>query len=365
MEIATRTQRFPVSTGRPEMWARPIGGSLAGPHVRIGRLALVLSLGGLVGLSIGGADAQVPHCDPARVVGTATCAKCHAAEHAVWTRTPHCATIETLHRNPEALEIARRLGYSSIKRNDVCVDCHYTSRLENEIPRVAEGISCESCHGAARDWVLLHSDYGGLAANKHTETEQHRLERLTRSVAAGMRNPKNVYSIARSCLQCHTVPNERLINVGGHSAGSQDFELVRWSQGLVRHNFLGAAGGGNEPSSLERLRVMYVAGLIADLEFSTRATAGATEKSAYGLAVAARAASVAVRLFQVQQRLGDRHVHAALEAFAAAELKINNAGQLGEIADRIQEAGWRFADTADGRQLGAIDSMLPDPVTYR
>ena len=92
------------------------------------------------------------------------------------------------------------------------------------------------------------------------------------------------------------MPNERLVNVGGHNAGSEDFELVRWSQGMVRHNFLRTDGEYNAQSDSTRLRVMYVVGLIADLEFSTRATAQATEKTTYGLKVANRAAKAAVKL---------------------------------------------------------------------
>ena len=37
------------------------------------------------------------------------------------------------------------------------------------------------------------------------------------------------------------VPEERLVNVGGHTAGSA-FELVSWSQGEVRHNLQKSAG---------------------------------------------------------------------------------------------------------------------------
>ena len=98
-----------------------------------------------------------------------------------------------------------------------------------------------------------------------------------------MRNPINVYMLAQSCYRCHTVPDERLVNVGGHNVGSMDFEIVAWSQGTVRHNFLRSDGQSNEPSSPERLRQMFVAGMIADLEFSVRATAAATEKATFGV----------------------------------------------------------------------------------
>lgn len=309
--------------------------------------------------------AQPVQCDPAKVVSSARCAKCHIAEFNVWRQTPHAQTLETLHRNPQALEIAKRLGQTSVKRNDICIDCHYTSQMADGASRVVEGISCEACHGAARDWIQVHSDYGGPTVNAASESEQHRLDRIKQSISFGMRNPQNVYSIARSCLQCHTVPHEELVNVGGHAAGSSDFEFVRWSQGIVRHNFLHSPGGVNEPSPSQRLRVMYVSGLIADLEFSTRATALATNPSTFGKSVAGRAASVAMKLYEVQTLIRDPHVQQILESFATAELRTNNSQQLSAIADRIAELGFQFAESTDGHDLVAVDKFLPSPADYR
>src|SRR4029079_13144230 len=117
---------------------------------------------------------------------------------------------------------------------------------------------------------------------KATETAEHREKRIADSVAKGMNNPHNIYLIARQCYDCHTVPNEKLVNAGGHQAGSNDFELVSWSQGMVRHNFL-RGGAANATLTAEELRVMYVVGVMTDLEYSLRAVATATEKSPFGL----------------------------------------------------------------------------------
>ena len=227
------------------------------------------------------------------------------------------------------------------------------------------GVSCESCHGASVDWLSVHNDYGGPLATKEDETPEHRAMRLDESTSLGMRNTRDLYLIASSCYQCHTVPNERLVNVGGHNAGSEDFELVRWSQGMVRHNFLRTDGEYNAQSSSGRLRVMYIVGLIADLEFSTRATANATEKTTYGLKVANRAAKAAVKLYEAQQEIDNAFVQSALEAFSGAELRINNRASLLAVADQIQVAGRRFAMSSDGSELAAIDRFLPDPSTYK
>ena len=197
----------------------------------------------------GAESAGPPVRDPAKIIGADQCAKCHQPEVQQWMQTPHFATFETLHRLPRAKEIADKLGLQSIKRNDVCTQCHYTKQVEDGRERVVAGVSCESCHGGARDWVALHNDYGGPGVTKAAESAEHRAKRVADSVAKGMNNPHNIYLIARQCYDCHTVPNEKLVNVGGHLAGSQDFELVAWSQGMVRHNFV--RGGGTTNATLQ------------------------------------------------------------------------------------------------------------------
>ena len=238
-----------------------------------------------------------------------------------------------------------------------------TARQDEGRLKTISGISCESCHGAAKDWFTLHNDYG-VGMTKDRESREHRDQRRDQSIAAGMRNPANLYLIARSCLGCHTVPDEKLVNVGGHTAGSAGFSLVAWSQGKVKHNFL-SHGGRNAVSSPERLRVMYVIGLVADLEFSTRATAGATSRSKYGLTVANRAVAVALKLQEIQGTLQHPLLGQVLVAFAEAELRTNNAEQLDAIADRIRQAGTQLAEQLDGQQLGFLDPQLPPPSTYQ
>ena len=211
----------------------------------------------------------------------------------------------------------------------------------------------------------IHNDYGGNTGTKENESEEHRDERLALSTAYGMRNTRDLYLIASSCYHCHTVPNEELVNVGGHNAGSMDFELVRWSQGQIRHNFLRSDGQENAVSPIERLRVMYVVGLIADLEFSTRATANATQKSTYGLAVANRAAATAKKLMQLQQTIQVAEVEGVLSAFSKADLRTNNEEQLTAVADAIRQLGQEFAVNADGAELGLVDSFLPTPDQYK
>ncbi|MCG8653646.1 MAG: cytochrome c family protein [Pirellulales bacterium] len=300
-------------------------------------------------------------CDPTLVLGNQSCVKCHAPEIKVWKSTPHARTFDELHRRPEAKQIATKLGLKSIKHDGRCVACHYTPQLDEAAGKVhvIAGISCESCHGAAKNWLEVHHDYGGEGITRLSESPTHRRERIARSIQAGMRNPANVYLVAQSCLRCHTTADEQLVNQGGHSAGSLDFEFVSWSQGSIRHNFVRSDGTTNLPSSPERLRVMFVAGMIAELEAGLRATAVATEKATYGVTVAKRTARAAARLQSVAAKVDAPILDDILAVYRAVKLKLNNEQPLVNAANEIAHLGYQFAQKTDGRSLQVLDQFIP------
>ena len=231
-------------------------------------------------------------------------------------------------------------------------------QVESRLEAIA-GVSCESCHGAARDWIAVHNDYGGPNATRTQESPEHRNKRLTVSIELGMRNPVNAYLVAQSCYRCHTVPDEKLVNIGGHSAGSLDFELVSWSQGTVRHNFVRTDGNTNAQEVPARLRTMFVAGMIADLEFSMRATSQATEKATFGITSAQRTARSLERLKSAQSKLNLPVLAETINIAQSVALKLNNREQLELAANKINEMGVRFGATATGDELAAIDSFVP------
>ncbi len=299
-----------------------------------------------------------------KVVGSETCIKCHGQEYQVWKQTPHCQTFETLHKNPEAQAICDRMNVRSIKRGDLCIKCHYTEQIVGSRSKAVSGVSCESCHGAARDWIAIHNDYGGPTVTKEQESVEHRVQRVQDSIRHGMRNPANLYLIARSCYNCHTVPNEKLVNVGGHQAGSLDFNLVSWSQGMVRHNFL-RGHGVNVPSDKLRRRVMYLVGLMTDLEFSLRATAQATEVAAFGRTNARRAFDLRKQLALIQEQINHEELNVILQQAYAIRLKSNNAATLTAAADVISQSIYLFAESEDGSRLAELDDLLPVESDYK
>ena len=218
--------------------------------------------------------------DPTKIVGSDQCAKCHEKEVQQWMRTPHFATFDTLHRLPRG-EGDRRPAWAWARSSGMtrvyAVPLHGAGpgrpgagggrRVVRIVPRRRRRIGSRSTPITA-----------GRTRRRRRSRPSIASERLKASIAAGMNNPHNVYLIARQCYDCHTVPDESLVNVGRHVAGSQDFELVAWSQGIVRHNFLRTGGTANGAPSPAELRVMYVVGVLADLEYSLRAVATATRQ---------------------------------------------------------------------------------------
>ena len=98
--------------------------------------------------------------DPADVLGYESCRKCHQQQIETLTRTSHFLTYETLHRSAASKAICKSLGIRSVKRSERCVRCHYTPEVSKRGVKAQSGISCESCHGPAQNWIKGHNDYG-------------------------------------------------------------------------------------------------------------------------------------------------------------------------------------------------------------
>lgn len=316
------------------------------------RIIAVAALGALLGVQPAAAGP-----DPAKTVGAEACGECHTSELAAWKESRHYDTFNTLHRRPRAQTISDKLGIKSLKRDSLCIGCHYTEQMTGSDKQVTAGVSCESCHGAAKDWIDLHDDYGGKRIKREQETPEHKKQRIEQTVAKGMIRPDQIYQVAAQCYRCHTVPNERLVNVGGHAAGS-DFELVSWLEGEVRHNFARSKANAEDPP--ERKRVMYVVGQGLALESNLRGVAKATEKDVYATAMARRVAQAQANLKKIEAGAHIAEVAEMLAATEKVELKLKNEAALTKAADQVAAAVKKFALGADGGKLGALDPLLPD-----
>ncbi len=263
-----------------------------------------------------------------------SCASCHELEAEAWRHSRHYIGFSDRHRSDRAKEVLRNLGQRSMKRGTAtnnCRQCHYTSVLQRDRLSPTWGVSCESCHEPAAEWIDVHNKAEG-AENGTTiewgegraETVEQRTARMKAAEAKGMVHAGMLYDIATNCLECHAVPNESIVNDGGHRAGS-DFDLVAWTQGEVRHNFLSSAGAPANPwnraAPPERRRMMYIVGALADLEYSLR------------------------NLSNVEQKGGAFHL------------------AMVERVNRLREKVQRVLDVIDVPQLAAVLQLVPDPVT--
>ncbi|MFA6960565.1 MAG: cytochrome c family protein [Opitutaceae bacterium] len=310
------------------------------------------------------AASAASHVDPSKVKGAESCGECHKYEVEAWKLTHHFSTFNDMHRTPEAREIAEKLGIKRIKSESLCLDCHYTSKVIDNEAQVIAGISCESCHGAASEWMDVHNDFG-KGFTKETEPAEHRTARRAKAASLGMLYPENLYNVGQNCYQCHIVTNEELANKGGHTAGSAGFNLLTWSQGEVRHSILHTDNKSNPEATPERKRMLYTVGCILDVEYSLRAVARATEKAAYAVTNARRAAAARKQLEAIQAAAPTDEMAAIIAVANGAELRLNNGEALTAVADKITALGRAFATTVTGDKLAGIDSILPGTDQYK
>ena len=303
--------------------------------------------------------------DPSKIVGPDECGECHKAEVHVWRETMHAQTYKVLTRKKKAKEIAGNMGIKRVKKAEACVSCHFTSGYKRNRVKAIAGISCESCHGPARDWLKVHGDFGGKNVTREQETPEHKATRLTAIKETGMIRPVDLYRLAANCYQCHIVSDEKLVNAGGHQAGSNEFEVVSWLLGEVRHKFLRSDGKKNEEVSPERKRMLYVVGKALDLEYGLRALAKATSEGTYATATTKHVRRVVDTLQAIDAANPIQEIKEILKIIKGVELKIGHEAALVEAAEMIASATRDLANTRHGSQMTVLDPILPQPEQYK
>jgi len=261
-------------------------------------------------------------------VGPKKCQECHRAEHGVWEGSAHFKAFRGAHKAKGAKEIAAASGGGkSMRRNQVCVACHYTE--VGGKPKA--GPSCESCHGGASEWLSIHND-------KAMPKEQ----RLAAAKDAGMIHSSMLFEIAQNCNGCHTMQNVdpamagKLIDAGHPING--DYELVKYSQGQVRHRFYPPDVTVNQEMSNSELANMFLTGHAVGLVYATN-----------GIAKSDNAKYKA----EMQKR-----VDAATKALGAVKGQIPAASKL--LSSPNEGNARSFITEITGKDLSAaVGAMLP------
>lgn len=122
-------------------------------------------------------------------IGLNKCSMCHKGEKKglmleKWQEGPHAMAYETL-GSEEAAAIAAEMGIENAQEADQCLRCHVTGHGEpaelTAALDLANGVSCESCHGAGAEYKSMKT-----------------MRDFDASVAAGMvAEPKT------TCVACH------------------------------------------------------------------------------------------------------------------------------------------------------------------
>ena len=132
------------------------------------------------------------------------------------TRAPSTLSLARSTRIAETLKIA---DATQDARCTVCHNPFQAVPAERKGPLVGklEGVSCESCHNAAEPWLLTH-----------TRTDLTHEQK----VAAGLRDLKNLYVRANTCVACHQNLDPEL-RAAGHP--ELTFEMDGQSTTMPRH----------------------------------------------------------------------------------------------------------------------------------
>ena len=292
-------------------------------------IAALLGMGTLFFLECG-----VVNAEPFKL-GPQKCQECHKAEAKVWKGTPHAKSYKKIHKSKKAKKIVKAVGGKRMKKTSLCATCHYTAvkKSASAKPKLIAGPSCESCHGPASDWISIHN-------NKKIPKP----DRLKQASAKGMIWPSQLYDVAANCNSCHgiaqailTGDNVKAMLGAGHPL-NPDFELVKYSQGAVRHRFYPPKVTENQVMTPQEMARMFVIGQAANL-VSASAALSKTDHAGYKAA---------------QQK----KIAAATEVLNSVAGEVPEAGKV--VASPTAENGRALAAAIASKDLsGTVGKNLP------
>lgn len=131
-------------------------------------------------------------------VGVKKCKTCHnsekgGAQFLKWSESKHSKAFATL-ATPKALEIAKAKGIADPQKSDECLKCHVTGhgkpagRFAATFV-AADGVGCESCHGAGADYMKMKTMQG--IRDKSLKADDYGLVMPTKEVCVDCHNDKS------------------------------------------------------------------------------------------------------------------------------------------------------------------------------
>jgi hypothetical protein len=182
-----------------------------------------------------GAPATLPQHSGDKSLGVGSCASslCHGAvepwkksnvlqnEYVTWSRRDKHARAYTVLLNERSKEIARRLELPQpAHQSALCLDCHAHNVPETQRGSrfvLADGVTCEACHGAAERWIRSHVERGATRRD---------------NLARGLYPTADHVERARLCLSCHFGNARKFVTHKMMAAGHprMSFELDTFAQ---------------------------------------------------------------------------------------------------------------------------------------
>jgi hypothetical protein len=202
---------------------------------RARRFLVIATLVGLAPVPATPAGMTLPQYSRDKSLGVASCASslCHGAidtwknspvlqnEYITWSRSDKHARAYSLLLNERSKDIARRLGLKEpAHASALCLDCHAHNVPEarrGERFVLADGVTCEACHGPAERWINSH--VGPKASH-------------AQNLAYGMFATSDNVERARLCLSCHFGTRQKFVTHKMMAAGHprMSFELDTFMQ---------------------------------------------------------------------------------------------------------------------------------------
>ena len=160
-------------------------------------------------------------------------------------------------REKRSNEIVKRLNLPKPAwETNECLVCHAPAAVNFEnlpgfLAKVTEGVGCESCHGAARNWLARHhTPEWKIPEIWSNETKE----------SLGFRETKNVLSRMNACADCHVGNANQSVNhdliAAGHPrlvfeyAAHQSLMPAHWRRSEDRQRLAAASGSPwNRPNS--------------------------------------------------------------------------------------------------------------------
>lgn len=243
-------------------------------------------------------------------LGSKQCQSCHQAvfEHEKGSR--HWLSFKEFAKGAGEA-VATKMGVAKpTEQGTRCVDCHGNTFTNDKGKLKVEPISCEACHGNAGDYLAVHNATYDVAKDG-ADPAVFLAKRRAESVAKGMTAQWRLNGGYRNCFNCHVGTDEPIVNIGGHPV-MNDFELLAFSQGTVRH-WHGAEMAADKPG---RLGAIHLAGQALMLERALQAVGTSKEAGNFRTQYFAMAKAAQVRLAVLAALLPDNAAVAAVNTAA-------------------------------------------------